>query len=121
MHEISLVRSIFNTLEEQFSEAELKEMTAIDLEVGMLSNVEPLLMQNAFQAVTTSEEIYQSVKLNVEVIPVEVYCSNCDSNSIISNYKFACGKCGMPTNDIIKGTELLIRRVHFETADEVKV
>jgi hydrogenase nickel incorporation protein HypA/HybF len=121
MHEISLVRSIFNTLEDQFSEEELKGLTAIDLEVGKLSNVEPLLMQNAFQAVTSAEEIYQSVKLNVEVIPVEVYCSKCDSNSTISNYKFACGKCGLHSSDVIKGTELLIRRVHFEENDEVEV
>jgi len=119
MHEISLVRGIFNTLKGQFPEEELESLEAIDLEVGMLSNVEPALMQNAFEAVTTAEEEFQSVKLNVEVIPIEVYCKKCDINSTVENYKFICKKCGTPTNNVVRGTELLIRRVHFAVDEEV--
>ena len=78
MHEISLVRNIFSTLESEFSKEDLDTMTAIDLKVGLLSNVEPLLMQNAFEAVTTAEEKYRNVKLNVELIPIEIHCSACN-------------------------------------------
>ncbi len=114
MHEISLVRSIFNTLESEFSKEELTTITTIDLKVGKLSNVEPVLMQNAFEAVTVAEEKFQTVKLNIEVIPIEIYCADCDSNSFIDNYKFACSTCGKPNNNVVKGTELLIHQVHFE-------
>jgi len=114
MHEISLVRNIFNTLESEFSKDELAGMKAINLRVGLLSNVEPILMQNAFEAVTTAEEKYQQVQLNVEVIPIEIYCSDCDSNSTIENYKFACKSCGKPNNNVVKGTELLIHQVQFD-------
>lgn len=117
MHEISLVRSIFNTLESEFSKEELTTITTIDLKVGKLSNVEPVLMQNAFEAVTVAEEKFQTVKLNIEVIPIEIYCTDCDCNSFIDNYKFACSTCGKPNNNVVKGTELLIHQVHFE-ADE---
>lgn len=113
MHEISLVRNIFNTLEAEFSSEELQEMTAIDMKVGLLSNVEPVLMQNAFEAVTTAEEKYQSVKLNIELIPIEIHCIDCDLNSTIEQYKFACASCGKPNNNVVKGTELLIHQVHF--------
>jgi len=113
MHEISLVRSTFNTLESEFSKEELANMKAIDMKIGLLSNVEPILMQNAFQAVTTAEEKYQTVKLNIELIPIEIYCESCESNSTIENYKFACDTCGIPNNNVVKGTELLIHRVHF--------
>ena len=113
MHEISLVRNIFNTLEAEFSTEELARLTDIDLKVGLLSNVEPLLMQNAFEAVTTAEEKFQEVSLNVEIVPIEIYCQDCDTNSIIENYKFACQSCGKPNNNVVQGTELLIQRVHF--------
>ena len=113
MHEISLVRNIFSTLEAEFAALELEKLSAIDLKVGLLSNVEPLLMQNAFKAVTEAEEKYQEVRLNVEVVPIEVYCSDCDTNSTIHAYKFICQKCGRPNNNVVKGTELLIHRVHF--------
>lgn len=117
MHEISLVRSIFNTLESEFSQTELNQLTAIDLKVGLLSNVEPVLMQNALNAVTTAEEKYQDVKLNIEVIPIEIECQACGGRSIIKQYKFVCAHCGQPSNNVVKGTELLIHRVHFAEAE----
>lgn len=115
MHEISLVRSIFNTLESEFSKKELDTMTAINLRVGLLSNVEPLLIQNAFDAVTTAEEKYQGVKLQVELVPIEIHCNDCQSSSIVENYKFVCASCGKPNNNVVKGTELLIHQVHFDS------
>lgn len=115
MHEISLVRNIFNTLEAEFSKEELDGLNAIDLKVGLLSNVEPILMQNAFEAVTTAEEKFQTVKLNVIKIPIEIHCKDCDTNSTIENYKFACAQCGKPNNNIVKGEELLIHQVHFDS------
>jgi len=117
MHEISLVRSIFNTLESEFSKEELDSITAVNLKVGLLSNVEPLLMQNAFEAVTTAEEKFQAVKLNIELVPIEIHCEDCDTNSTIENYKFACSTCGKPNNNVVKGTELLIHQVHFEEVE----
>ena len=119
MHEISLIRNIFSTLESEFSKEELDTMTAIDLKVGLLSNVEPILMQNALAAVTTAEEKYQEVKLHIELVPIEIYCQDCDRNSTIENYKFACASCGKPNNNVVKGTELLIHRVHFNAEEKL--
>jgi hydrogenase nickel incorporation protein HypA/HybF len=118
MHEISLVRNIFSTLESEFPKEELDRMLQIELKVGLLANVEPVLMQNAFEAVTTAEEKYQAVKLNIELVPIEVYCADCDTHSTIENYKFACQSCGKPNNNVVKGTELLIQRVEFESEEE---
>lgn len=116
MHEISLVRSIFQTLEAEFSEQELRSITAIDLKVGLLSNIEPTLMHNAFDAVTSVENKFTKAKLNIEVIPIEIYCEACDQMSSIENYKFVCQHCLQPNNNITKGTELLIHQVHFANA-----
>ena len=114
MHEVSLVRNMFNTLEDSFSPEELQRLSGIDLQVGLLSNIEPTLMQNAFEAVTTAEEKFQDTQLNIELIPIEIHCEHCDSNSRIENYKFVCASCGQPNNNVVKGTELLIHKVHFK-------
>ena len=113
MHEISLVRNVFNTLEAEFSKEELKELTAIHLKIGALSNVEPILMQNAFNAVTTAEEKFQQVQLHIQTIPIKIYCHHCKVHSLIQNYKFACASCGSPNNNVVEGTELLIHQVQF--------
>lgn len=113
MHEISLIRNIFRTLEEEFSKEELSRLTDINLKVGLLSNVEPALMQNAFEAVTSAEHKFQDVRLTVDLVAIEIHCAECKKNSVIKQYKFVCSSCGKPNNNVVKGTELLIHQVHF--------
>jgi hydrogenase nickel incorporation protein HypA/HybF len=113
MHEISLVRTIAATLDEQLSAEELANVSRIDLRVGLLSNVQPVLMQNAFGAYQQAEGRFRNAELHVELLPVIVRCDLCGSESHIKNYKFACAHCGRPTKEVIQGTELLIHRVHF--------
>ena len=112
MHEISLVRNIFRTLEEEFDEEALNRLERIDLKVGMLSNVEPVLMQNAFEAVTEDEIRFRNVVLHINVVPIKIRCELCDEVSEVANYTFKCSN-GHPTKNIIQGEELLIERVHF--------
>ena len=114
MHEISLTRNIFRTLEQEIPAEELQRLTAINLKVGLLSNVEPILMQNAFEAVVaTDSPQFKDVKLNIELVPIEIYCAECDKNTRIENYRFICS-CGKPNNNVVKGTELLISGVEFQ-------
>lgn len=113
MHEISLVRTISGTLEAEFSAEELNRLTKINLRVGLLSNVQPILMQNAFSAVQEGEQKFKGVALNIEVLPVIVRCEMCTHESQIDNYKFACANCGRPTSNVVQGNELLIHKVEF--------
>jgi len=118
MHEVSLVRSIIGTLEAEYGPAGLAQVRDIYLRVGQLSNVEPLLMQSAFGAVRETDPRYERLRLHVEVLPILVRCEHCDHVSTISNYRFRCARCDVPTRNIIQGTELLIHRVAFEEAVE---
>ena len=113
MHELSLARNIFDSIEETFPKERLKTMVQIDLKVGMLSNVEPVLMQNAFDAIIAQEPIYQEVKLQIELVPVIIHCNQCAVESEIKHYKFYCELCGSPDVSIAQGTELLISSVRF--------
>ena len=117
MHEISLVRNIFRTLEDEFP-GEMERIRCIHLTVGELSNVQPILMQNAFKAVLEDEPLYQQASLHVEVLPVLIHCDDCNINVQVHHYKFVC-TCGKPSRHIIQGEELLISKVEF--ADEIKL
>ena len=114
MHEVSLVRSIINTLEEQFSEQELKRLKQIDLQIGVFSNVEPQLMRNAFEAVQKASGKYQQVSLHIESVPIKIFCEDCGVDTLVENYVFVCARCQKPSDKLTQGTELLIKRVYFE-------
>lgn len=117
MHEISLVRNIFKTLENEFSKEDLDRLEAINLTVGKLSNVEPILMNNAFEAVTaTDNPEFRDVKLNITVLPIEIYCETCDKKSEVEQYRFICKHCQKPNNNVVQGNELLISGVEFKSS-----
>ncbi len=112
MHEISLVRNIFKTLEDEFP-GQADKVRGIHLTVGILSNVQPILMQNAFDAVLLDEPIYHKTKLHVNVLPVLIHCDDCNKEVEVHDYKFVC-TCGKPSRNIVQGEELLISKVEFE-------
>lgn len=111
MHEISLVRNIFKTLEDEFP-GEIENVRGIHLTVGLLSNVQPILMQNAFEAVLESEPKYNKTTLHVVVLPVLIHCDECNKTIEVKDYKFIC-TCGRPSRNIVQGAELLISKVEF--------
>ncbi len=113
MHEISLVRTIFRTLDDNFSPEELARVVCIDLKVGPLANVEPVLLQNAFDAVVEEDESrFKNVILRVNMVPILVQCPECGQITEILNYRFVCA-CGKPCGNVVQGNELLIERVEL--------
>jgi hydrogenase nickel incorporation protein HypA/HybF len=112
MHEISLVRSIFKTLESEFSGEDLAKLRGIHLRIGGLANVEPMLLQSAFQAVVESDYPAQNPQLHIEALPVLVHCQPCNLTSEVTQYRFVCA-CGKPNGNVVQGNELLIGKVEF--------
>ncbi len=112
MHEVSLVRNMLSTLEDQFSVEEMSRLIRVQMQVGALANVEPILMQNAFEAVKQDNPKYKDVELQIEWVDVQIYCEICDKNSAVEGYRFVC-ECGRPSSDVVSGKELLIKEVEF--------
>lgn len=113
MHEISLVQNIFSTLKAEFPD-KFEKIRTIYLTVGELSNVQPILMNNAFSAVLEDEPAYRHTKLDVTVVPIKVQCDMCNEISEVKQYKFICSTCGRPCKNVLQGEEMLISKVEFE-------
>lgn len=115
MHEISLVRTIFRNLEEQFAPDELSRLERIQLVIGPLANVDTVLLKNAYDAVVEQEETrFSGTELMVREIPILVNCQDCDTTTEILNYRFVCGNCGTPCANVVQGNELLIESVSLK-------
>ncbi len=115
MHELSLVNSIFSTLEAELAIEEMARVSAVELKIGLLANVEPILLQNAFTAFQEANQQYQQVHLSTQVVPIVIFCATCNQESEVANYIFKCSQCGQPSRDIRTGEELLIHKIHFES------
>lgn len=117
MHEIYLIRSIFERIEEQYPEKS-ENVSEIHLKVGLLSNVQPVLIKNAFKAFVMEYPKYYNTELEVDVLPIIVECDCCKNKTEVKMNKFVCGECGSPCRDIIQGEELYINEIKFEQQNE---
>lgn len=113
MHEIALVKNIFTTIEDNFT-GKMQQVRGIHVQVGLLSNVQPILLQNAFAAVQATLPNYSAATLQVQVMPILIECTNCNNVSEITKYIFVCNTCNKPCKNIIQGQELRITKVEFE-------
>ena len=113
MHETSIINSVARTLEMEFGEERLNSLERIFLKVGILSNIEPRLLMNAFEAFQQTYPTFSKVSLEIESTPLVIHCSSCDVDSEVQNYKFIGKSCGAPSKEVIQGEEMLIHKVEF--------
>jgi hydrogenase nickel incorporation protein HypA/HybF len=114
MHETSIVNGIVKTLEQEFDAEKLHKMIGIHVKVGILSNIEPRLLLNAYEASHMSNPKYQNVKLHIEMLELKIQCESCDHITDVKQYRFLCDKCQKPSKNVIQGEEMLIHKVEFD-------
>jgi hydrogenase nickel incorporation protein HypA/HybF len=86
----------------EFGEERLNSLERIFLKVGILSNIEPRLLMNAFEAFQQTYPTFSKVSLEIESTPLVIHCSSCDVDSEVQNYKFICKSCGAPSKRLFK-------------------
>lgn len=114
MHETSIVNSIMRTLEQEFEAEKLTKMKAIHLKVGILSNIEPRLLYNAYEASQMMSPQYHHVQLKIEMTDLKIQCEVCDHITNVQKYRFICENCERPSKNVIQGEEMLIHKVEFD-------
>lgn len=111
MHELSIVKDVFDTLEEHYP-SNLENIEKIQITAGLLSNVQPVLIQNAFDAFIAENKIYNHMELEVIVKDIIAHCTKCNQDFSVHYHRFVC-PCGEPSSTIVQGNELYISKVIF--------
>jgi hydrogenase nickel incorporation protein HypA/HybF len=114
MHETSIINSVMRTLELEFEQEKLSRMTDIHLKVGVLSNIEPRLLQNAYDAYHMSHPGFGHVRLHIDSVDLKIQCEVCSHITQVVNYRFICENCDRPSKNVIEGEEMLIHKVEFK-------
>ncbi|SFG08686.1 hydrogenase maturation nickel metallochaperone HypA/HybF [Pontibacter chinhatensis] len=111
MHEISIVRNVFDTLQETYPD-KFERISKVQMEAGLLSNIQPILIQNAFEALIVEEPGLADIELEVVQLPIIAHCEACEKDFEVVRHKFVC-TCGTPSRKIVQGEELQISKVEF--------
>lgn len=112
MHELSIVKDIFDTLTSHY-ESRVNNIQKIQVTAGLLSNVQPVLIQNAFDAFILENIHYRDMEMEVVVNDIIAHCAHCQKNFSVHFHRFVC-ECGQPSSNIVQGDELYISQVIFK-------
>lgn len=114
MHELSLVASVFDVLEDKARELGASRVSAVVLKVGAMSGVVPDLLESAFETYKEGTLAGQA-RLEIVVVPVRLRCPDCGGDTVREDADFSCAACGSRRVEIVEGREIVVERIELET------
>lgn len=113
MHELSVVASLFEILEEKAKEHKAKKIISIKLKVGALSGVVPEFLETAF-GIYKKGTIASGATLTIEDVCLKIQCQKCQAEIVKDDFVFICDTCGSTELKTLSGTELLLEKIEME-------
>ncbi|HEY9160945.1 MAG TPA: hydrogenase maturation nickel metallochaperone HypA [Desulfomonilia bacterium] len=106
MHEMSLVQSIIEIINEYAKKENFKKVESISLSFGKASTVVPAALEFAFE-VLSEGTVAQGARLEFDIKPVVIYCLSCEKDFKMDSYEAACPQCKGGEIMLTGGTEEL--------------
>lgn len=113
MHEMGIAQNILDIAVTTAQNEGAAKITAINLVVGELRGIEPIQLTFCFDIVAR-DTMAGGACLNIEMVPVSGYCSDCKADFKIEDYAYVCPQCGSTKIDVRGGTELRLKDIEVE-------
>ncbi len=108
MHELSIAISMIELATEESNKRGGAKIDALHLKLGALSGVVKDALLFSWEIACQGTPL-ESVRLEIEEIPVVAFCENCRENqNITAINNLICPNCEMPATEIISGRELMV-------------
>lgn len=112
MHELSICESLLREVHAIFVKHGAVGIERVRIEVGLLSGVEPALLDRAFDVARAGSCAAHAI-LSIDVIPVIVRCDICRVESQTPPNRLLCAACESHRVRVISGDELRLRQVEL--------
>ena len=110
MHELGIMRQIIKTVDEVKNEQSLKDVEAIVLQIGEMSDVVPKYIEQAWLTAKDNTD-YENTTLSVEIVEARARCLDCSYEGSVKSFGFVCPECASQRLKIISGREFLIKEI----------
>jgi hydrogenase nickel incorporation protein HypA/HybF len=117
MHEFSVVQSLMELIEKYAEENKAKRVVKVIIRVGILSGIEPHLLELAFNTFKEGT-IAEGALLVIERENLKVKCQECGAEGEKDELNTLCPFCGSLNTNIIAGQEMLLKSLELECEDE---
>ncbi len=113
MHEYSIVQSLLDSCDENAKTNDAKKVTKVVVKIGVMSGVEPDLLQTAFDTFK-EETICHEAEFIINMQPILIKCHKCNEESTLEKNEYSCPKCQSVELDVIDGEEMYLMQLELE-------
>lgn len=108
MHELSIAMSMIEMATDEMKKHDAARVNALYLKLGALSGVVKDALLFSWEIACQGTPL-EGARLEIEEIPVVVYCANCRAEKTLSAINsFFCPACNSPAGEILQGKELQV-------------
>ena len=111
MHELSVMMEVIRIVDETAKENDLTTLKAVVLQVGELSAVVPIFLQEYWPMLTDGKPLYKDTELIIEKIPGIARCKRCGTEFNVIENEGWCPKCASFDKDLVTGREFAIKEL----------
>ncbi|ETS93927.1 MULTISPECIES: hydrogenase maturation nickel metallochaperone HypA [Veillonella] len=113
MHEMSIAEGILDIALDTLRQHEAKVVHSVQLDLGLMSGVEPDALLFCWDAVTKNTPAEGS-RIEINTIPIEGRCLDCDRHFHVADYKFICPYCDSHFVQTVGGRELQVTSMDID-------
>lgn len=117
MHELSIVLNIVEIVEEEAFKAGAESVSAIELDIGKLSSIEPAAFEFAWKH-GIRDSVLEMSQLTINYISGKGKCSECNTRFEVNELYDPCPVCGGFFSEILEGKEMNIKSIRIEESLE---
>lgn len=119
MHELSVCQALLDQVEAIARDRNACAVTEINVQIGPLSGVEPILLQQAFR-IASAGTLAEGARLNLSTMPVRVHCRSCGVETAALPARLVCAECGDWRTTLVSGDDLLLTTIELSAPAERK-
>ncbi len=113
MHEYSIVQSLLESCEEHVRINEASKVTKVLVKIGVLSGVEPALLQTAFDTFK-EQTVCHDAQFSINHQKIVIECLDCNTTSTLEKHQFLCPKCQSVNIKVIDGEDMYLMSLEME-------
>ena len=110
LHELGVVIEVVKTIERIAAEQQLTKIDTVVLQIGELSSMIPKYIEECYPAAVYGT-IMEDTKLEIEIIPGNALCNDCNKVFNLVENGRKCPNCGSNHCNILSGREFMIKEV----------
>lgn len=113
MHEYSIVSALIEQCEQHARANQANKITRVEIKLGVMSGVEPSLLQTAFDTFKL-DGICRDAVFNMQIQPLVILCTDCQSESVLSERTVVCPLCQSYRTHVLDGEDMLLMQLEME-------